>query len=118
MLTAAGVARNRPHRERTGKITKAGKITKGRSVLEDIGTVAEHCRWAREHNGGTPSSAWSVDEQLAVALVLQDRAQLDAMGYTLEQATDRVCDLARLSPFQFTGWLNDVRGELERSGSS
>ncbi len=113
MLDAAGIATNQPrHHERTGKITE------GCNVLEDIGSAAEHCRWARDHNGGAPASAWSVDEQLAVALVLQDRAHLDAMGYTLEQATDRVCDLARLSPFQFTGWLNDVRSALERSGSS
>lgn len=87
-------------------------------MLEDIATAAERCRWARDHNGGAPPAAWSTDEQLAVALVLRDKAHLEALGYTLEQATDRVCERAQLNPFQFTGWLNDVRGELERSGSN
>lgn len=75
--------------------------------------ITRRCRWAREHNQGHPSGTWPLGEQLAVALVLRDKAYLTTVGYTTEQAVDRVCAEASLSAFELTGWLNDVRGALE-----
>lgn len=120
MVIAVDLAGETAARDVITRVTtsRTAENAKGAHDVLDIATVAERCRWARDHNEGTPSSAWSTDEQLAVALVLRDKAHLEALGCTLEQATDRVCERAQLNPFQFTGWLNDVRGELERSGSS
>ncbi|ASU78646.1 hypothetical protein CDG81_10590 [Actinopolyspora erythraea] len=80
--------------------------------------ITERCRWAREHNAGRPSRQWPVGEQLAVALVLRDRAWLESTNHSTETATELVCEQARLSAFEFTGWLNDIRAVLEsdRSG--
>ena len=76
-------------------------------------TIIERCRWARAHDESRPSSSWPTGEQLAVALVLRDKDHLAEMGYTLEQAADSVCNQARLSAFELTGWLNDTRAAVE-----
>lgn len=75
--------------------------------------ITERCRWATDQNEGRPSSSWSTGEQVAVALVLRDKDYLATKGYTLEQAAERVCDTAELTPFELTGWLNDIRRALE-----
>ncbi|RCW40065.1 hypothetical protein DFQ14_113148 [Halopolyspora algeriensis] len=77
-------------------------------------TIVERCRWARSHSEGHPSSSWPAGEQVATALVLRDKDHLAAMGYTTEQAAERVCEEAQLSAFALTGWLNDVRDELDK----
>lgn len=83
-------------------------------MLDEFTTaIAERCRWAREHNQGHPSATWSTSEQLAVALVLRDRAHLNTMGYTTEQAAEHVCSEAHLSAYELTGWLNDLRSVLD-----
>ncbi|MDR7299867.1 hypothetical protein [Haloactinomyces albus] len=74
--------------------------------------VVERCRWARAHNQGHPLPSWSTAEQVAVALVLRDTDHLAAMGYTVEQAADRVCAETQLSAFGLTGWLNDTRAAV------
>ncbi|MBA8824849.1 hypothetical protein FHX42_002196 [Saccharopolyspora lacisalsi] len=78
-----------------------------------VDEITERCRWARTHNDGHPSEAWSTGEQLAVALVLRDKEHLSATGYTTEQAAERICDEAQLSAFALTGWLNDIRTALD-----
>ncbi|NHD15637.1 MULTISPECIES: hypothetical protein [Actinopolyspora] len=78
-----------------------------------IDEITERCRWARDHNQEHPSGEWSLDEQLAVALVLRDRNHLETLGYDFEQATDQVCRAAGLNALEFTGWLNDIRKALE-----
>lgn len=75
--------------------------------------ITERCRWAVDYNEGHPSSSWSTGEQVAVALVLRNKDHLATMGYTTEQAVDRVCDEAQLSAFELTGWLNDIRSAIE-----
>ncbi len=81
-----------------------------------IDEITERCRWAAEHNEGRPRSDWPTGEQVAVALVLRDKAHLTDLGYSTEQAAERVCAEARLTPFELTGWLNDIRAALD-SGS-
>lgn len=74
--------------------------------------ITEHCRWAQGHNAGHPDAARPAEEQVAVALALRDHNHLEVMGYTLEQAAAEVCEELRLTPFQLTGWLNDIRTEV------
>lgn len=82
-----------------------------------VDEITDRCRWARNHNNGHPSGAWSTGEQLAVALVLRDKEYLSAMGYDTEQAAEHVCDDAQLSAIELTGWLNDIRAALDRTAT-
>lgn len=72
----------------------------------------DRCRWAQRHHGGHPSLAWSTGEQLAVALVLRDRTHLDEMGYTAQEAAQRVHDGMAMPPADFNAWLEGIRAEL------
>lgn len=69
------------------------------------------CRrqWARQHNDGHPSRAWSTGEQLAVALVLRDWSHLEEMDYTVEQAAQRVQGGMVSPPEDFGAWLEGIR---------
>ncbi|MCA1677165.1 MAG: hypothetical protein LC799_34965 [Actinobacteria bacterium] len=78
--------------------------------------IAWRCRRAREGLGGHPSPAWSTGEQLAVALVLRDRAHLDAMGYTPRQAAQRVHDGMLVPPADLGAWLEGIRVQLGEPG--
>lgn len=73
--------------------------------------VLDRCRWAQAHNAGRPSGAWSTGEQLAVALVLRDDEHLAAMGYTVQEAAQRVAD-GMWSPPDMSRWLAAIRAEL------
>jgi hypothetical protein len=75
--------------------------------------IASRSRWARKHNQGHPSPAWSTGEQLAVALVLKDRTHLGAMGYTVQQAAQHVYDGMTMPPAGFGAWLESLRGRLD-----
>jgi hypothetical protein len=59
-----------------------------------------------------PSRAWSTGEQPAVALILRDRGHLAEMGYTAQQAAQRVVDGMPLAPADLNGWLESIRAEL------
>lgn len=76
--------------------------------------ILGRCRWAARHNGGRPSGAWSTGEQLAVALVLKDRAHLDAMGYTVQEAYQRVYGgmISPPAPEEFGAWFESIRAKL------
>ncbi|MEU9837329.1 hypothetical protein AB0D67_37830 [Streptosporangium sp. NPDC048047] len=89
----------------------AGDMIRLDRFAEDI---LGRCRWAKRHNDGRPSGAWSTGEQLAVALVLRDRAHLDGMGYTVQEAYQRVYG-GMISPppyDEFGAWFNSIRGRL------
>ncbi|WP_344923064.1 hypothetical protein [Streptosporangium oxazolinicum] len=74
--------------------------------------VLRRCLWARQHNEGHPSGAWSTGEQLAVAIVLEDRAHLDAMDYTVEQAHQRVLGGMVSPPADPVAWFESIRVRL------
>lgn len=73
------------------------------------------CRHARTHNGDRPSGTWSTGERLGVALVLKNKAVLDEMGYTPQEAAQRLfgdpCSPDR--PEEFVPWLNAVRAQVD-----
>jgi hypothetical protein len=74
--------------------------------------IASRCRTAQRHNDGHPLGVWSTGEQLAVALVLRDRAHLDAMGYTVQEAAQRVHDGMLNPPANFNEWLTEIRASI------
>jgi hypothetical protein len=74
--------------------------------------IARRCDRALRYHAGHPSPAWSTGEQLAVALVLRDRAHLTAMGYTPREAAQRVHDGMLAPPDDFKAWLDRIRAEL------
>jgi ABC-type uncharacterized transport system involved in gliding motility auxiliary subunit len=63
--------------------------TEPATVAADILGLA---RSAIANHGGHPYGGWSMREQLAVALVLEDQEHLADMGYTTEQAEQAVAD--------------------------
>lgn len=71
--------------------------------------LEQRCRWAREHNDGHPAPAWSLREQLAAALVLRDKAHLDQMGYTPQEAAQAVYDGMADPPADMNAWLDTIR---------
>ncbi len=82
--------------------------------------IVRRCRWAQQHNDGHPWGVWSTGEQLAVALVLRDRTHLEQMGYTVQQAAQRVHGGMASPPSDFAGWLDGIRAALQhrhREGS-
>lgn len=85
-------------------VTEAAEF--GRDILS-------RARWARVHNGGHPSAAWSSGEQLAVAVVLGDSGHLADRGYTVAQAVDRVAGGLYFPPADPHVWLADLRGCLD-----
>lgn len=67
-------------------------------------------RIARER--GSINGAWSTGEQLAVALVLKDKAHLERMDYTPQEAAQRVYGGMIIPPRDFNAWLADIRASL------
>jgi hypothetical protein len=78
--------------------------------------ILRRTRSAIAHHGGHPNGAWSMREQLAVALVLKDREHLAAMGYTPTEAARAVADGMYFPPADFTGWLDGIRAQLGAEG--
>ncbi|WP_146134740.1 hypothetical protein [Actinopolyspora mortivallis] len=74
--------------------------------------IVERCRWAVAHNHGHPSATWSTGEQLVVALILHDRAHLNTMHYTFDQAAEHLCESMRFSWNELASWLADIRAAL------
>jgi hypothetical protein len=77
--------------------------------------ILRRTRSAIAHHDGHPNGAWSMREQLAVALVLKDREHLAAMGYTPTEAARAVADGMYFPPADFTGWLDGIRDQLDAS---
>lgn len=74
--------------------------------------IASRARWAVAHNDGQPKAAWSTGERLAVALVLDDVAAIEAEGFTVEQALRRLAGDISGSTADAETWIAEVRGEL------
>ncbi|MEV0584065.1 hypothetical protein [Nonomuraea sp. NPDC050310] len=80
-------------------------------------SILRRCRWALRHNQGRPSPAWSTGEQLAVALVLDDKVTLDELDYTAEQAAGRIrYDLPNPSQVDMQAWVSDLRAQIAETG--
>jgi hypothetical protein len=80
--------------------------------------LVSRCRMAIEQFDGQPSGAWSTGEQLFVALVLKDKATLDALDYTAQQAAQRLIGegWAPTDPVEFKRWLTAIRVEVAFPG--
>lgn len=80
--------------------------------------LVARCRTAIEYYDGGPSGAWSMGEQLFVALVLKDKETLDALGYTAQEAAQRLIGegWAPTEPTEFTRWLTAIRVEVAFPG--
>jgi hypothetical protein len=81
--------------------------------LDDVAAdIARRCRRVAEVHDGRVSGAWSMREQLAVALVLRDRAHLQGMDFTPQEAAQTVRDGMVNPPADMNAWLDAIRGEL------
>jgi hypothetical protein len=76
----------------------------------------ERCRRVRTLFDGRIPEAWPAEERLSVALVLFDRAHLEAMDYTPQQATRSVADRMLTPPTDLEAWLERIRDELVAEG--
>lgn len=87
-----------------------------RDTLDDFGRdIAWRCYLAtRPGEDGHPFGTWSTGEQLAVAVVLEDGEHLEAMGYTLEEASRSVQGRMMDPPADMNAWVTAVRYELDR----
>lgn len=74
--------------------------------------IAARARWALVHNDGWPKAAWSTGERLAVALVLDDPAALEAEDCTREQAVSRLAGDLGSTPADAELWIERVRATL------
>jgi hypothetical protein len=76
--------------------------------------ITWRAEWARDHNDGRPNPAWSTGEQLIVALVLHDKATLDAEEYTRAAAARRLAgDLTYYGYSDATDtWLREIRAAI------
>ncbi len=74
--------------------------------------IAAKARWALIHNDGWPKASWSTGERLAVALVLDDPAALEAEDSTRDQAVQRLAGDIFGSTADAEAWIEEVRGSL------
>lgn len=78
--------------------------------MDDFATAtARRARWVKQENH---YQAWSTGEMLAVALVLRDKDLLKEMGYTVQEAAQRVYGGMMNPPRDFNAWLNGIRAEI------
>lgn len=76
--------------------------------------ITGRCRWALAHNDGTPNPAWSTGERLYVALILRDRAYLEAEEYSVAEVVSRLAgDLGTVPGDEVADWIRDIRVALE-----
>ena len=87
----------------------ADPVTEPAAVAADI---LGRARSAIANHGGHPYGGWSMREQLAVALVLDDQDHLADMDYTTEQAERAVADGMYFPPADMTGFLAGIRTQL------
>ena len=81
--------------------------------------ITRRCRWALEHNDGTPNPAWSTGERLFVALVLRDHQYLGAEGYTVAQVVSRLAgDLGVTFADEVAVWVQGIRDALKLEDGS
>lgn len=80
--------------------------------------LVSRCRMAIEQFDGQPSGAWSTGEQVFVALVLKDKATLDALDYTAQEAAQRLIGEGWVptDPAEFKRWLTAIRVEVAFPG--
>ncbi|MEU1813019.1 hypothetical protein [Micromonospora aurantiaca (nom. illeg.)] len=69
-------------------------------------------KWARSHNRDDPHDAWSVEEQLGVALALHNREHLAALGFTEQEALARIAATMQFPPDDMGAWFARVRGQI------
>lgn len=76
--------------------------------------IARSVRLAREakKHGGAPDAAWSMGEKLMTALVFQSAEQIEALGYSEDEAIDRLRHDYGASSEEFPWVLGRIRAEL------
>lgn len=76
--------------------------------------IARSVRLAREaaEQGGIPDAAWSLGEKLMTALVFQSAGQLEALGYSEDDAVERLRYDYGASTEEFPRVLARIRAEL------
>jgi hypothetical protein len=110
LAAALGLDSPQAAQQRARRLGAAVTPDPGETELDSFGyDIAKRCRWARRHNDGHPSGAWSTGEQLATALVLGDHEHLAAMDYTPEQAARSVQGRMMDRPADINAWLSAVR---------
>ena len=81
--------------------------------MDDVAKdIAAKARWAIIHNDGWPKPAWSTGERLAVALVLDDPAALEAEDFTRDQALQRLAGDIGGSIADAEAWIEQVQATL------
>jgi hypothetical protein len=76
--------------------------------------ITRRAQWALDHNDGRPEPAWSTGERLTVALVLRDKATLEAEGYTRQDAARRLAGDLRYHGYSADAdaWLREIRAAI------
>lgn len=77
--------------------------------------LINRCRHARKHCDDRPPGAWSTGERLAVAVVLKNKQVLEEMGYTTQQAANRMFgeSYSPDTPEEFGRWLDGIRAQVD-----
>lgn len=84
--------------------------------LDSFGAdICRRARIARRRYGGHPNGAWSTGERLAVALVLRDYGHMREMGYSEDEAAERVLGGMPMPPEGIGVWLDRIRAEMNRA---
>ena len=74
--------------------------------------LIDRARQALRYHDGHPNGAWSIGEQVAVALILNNHDALDRLDYTTAQAAERVAGDMFYPPVDLNGWLDSIRAQL------
>ena len=86
----------------------------GGETFDFASDITWRAQWALDHNDGRPEPAWSTGERLTVALVLRDKATLEAEGYTRQDAARRLA--GDLSYYGYgadaDAWLREIRAAI------
>ena len=105
-----------PASDRLAYLASLAGVTAETEPAQAAADILSRSRSAIANHGGHPNGAWSMREQLAVALVLKDREHLEAMGYTPTEAARAVADGMYFPPADVTGWLDGIRAQLGAEG--
>lgn len=93
----------------TGPAAETGPASEAAKVADDI---LGRAIWARNHNHDEPHGAWSVEEQLGVALALDNQDHLTSLGYSVAAALERLTADMNCPPPDANSWLAGIRARV------
>lgn len=93
-------------------MTDNDRVQHSREFQNDL---IARCLRTRRRDNDRPSGAWSTSERLFVALVLKNKTVLDEMGYTGQEAAQRLFGepWSPDDPEEFVTWLDAIRNRVD-----